>query len=114
MTLRARDSGRSARGRRRRAETPRKRSDAAARFTSTRRARQRAGAADDYGRLSQSPKDRAGICTKRFGDVEKFNDIKPSLTAFIFGDERLWLPNPERKFDLCEAGRSSKCYQMFQ
>jgi len=40
----ARVSGRSARGRRRRAETPSERSDAAARFTSTRRARQRAGA----------------------------------------------------------------------
>jgi hypothetical protein len=31
----------------------------------------------------------AGVCFKRFGDLNEFNDIQPALAAFILGDKGL-------------------------
>lgn len=31
----------------------------------------------------------AGICFKRLGDLDEFNDIQPALAAFILGDKGL-------------------------
>lgn len=31
----------------------------------------------------------AGVCFKRFGDLNEFNDIQPTLPAFVLGDKGL-------------------------
>ena len=31
----------------------------------------------------------AGVCLKRVGDLNEFNDIQPALPAFILGDKGL-------------------------
>lgn len=31
----------------------------------------------------------AGVCFKRCGDLNEFNDIQPSLAAFVLGDKGL-------------------------
>lgn len=44
----------------------------------------------------------AGVCIKRFGDLNEFNDIQPALPTFILGDKRLRPTEPFGNIGLCE------------
>jgi hypothetical protein len=44
----------------------------------------------------------AGVCIKRFGDLNEFNDIQPALPAFILGDKGLRAIEPFSNIGLRE------------
>ena len=44
----------------------------------------------------------AGVCVKRLGDLNEFNDIQPALPTFIFGHKGLRAIKPFGNIGLCE------------
>jgi hypothetical protein len=53
--------------------------------------------------LSQSQQ-LVGISTQLAGDFHEFGDIKPPLSALVFGDEGLGSTQPRSQLDLGDAG----------
>jgi hypothetical protein len=57
----------------------------------------------------KSPKNTDRIGTDRAHDGHKLKDIEPPLATFVFGDERLGLPEPSGKLLLRQAGLPARC-----